>query len=202
MQSPKLWGRKKVVCAVDDSGLGACPTVRKNPFTNANIQPDMKNSALNRECVAQPATSLMPIEHPDGHRPFAPLAGRVKPGATAAQVAGSLATICLEINAVLSPIVGVRGVAALHSHSHHRCAASHAWLASLRDAPTINAGCETLVALLAQREPGEALSGGEAYLQTFHALLTSLLGPSLTERLLSTAWPPTISDPAAQHLSL
>lgn len=112
-----------------------------------------------------------------------------------------MAGLCQEIDAALSPIVGVRGVMALHTRSHHRCAASHAWMAGLRDAPAANAGCEALVALLAQREPGEALSGGDAYLQTFHDLLVSLIGPSLTERLLRTVWPPISSGTPAQDLS-
>jgi len=112
-----------------------------------------------------------------------------------------MAALCQEINAALSPIVGARGVAALHSRSHHRCAAQQVWMAGLRDVPTVKADCEALVALLAQREPDEALIGGEAYLQTFHDLLGSLIGPSLTERLLRAVWPSTSSGTPAQDMS-
>ncbi|CAN5164487.1 hypothetical protein BH11PSE10_BH11PSE10_17320 [soil metagenome] len=143
----------------------------------------------------------MSIENPERHRPVGPLASRVKSGATAAEIAVVMASLCHEISAALSPIVGARGVAALHNRSHHRCAASHAWMAALRDVAAVNAGCEGLVALLARQEPGEALSGGEDYLQTFHDLLLSLIGPSLTERLLRTVWPPISSGTAAQDMS-
>ena len=143
----------------------------------------------------------MPIESPERHHPVGPLASRVDRDATAAQIAAVTATLCQEITAVLSPIVGARGVAALHNRSHHLCAAGHTWMAGLRDATVPNTGCETLVALLAQCEPGEALIGGEAYLQTFHALVLSLIGPSLTERLLRTVWPPISSGNPAQDMS-
>ena len=143
----------------------------------------------------------MSIENPERHGPVGPLASRVERGATAAEIAAVMATLCQEINAALSPIVGGRGVAALHNRSHHLCANSHGWMAGLRDAPTSDAAFETLVALLAQREPGEALSGGEDYLRTFHDLLLSLIGPSLTERLLRTVWPPISSGTPAQDLS-
>ena len=115
-----------------------------------------------------------------------------------------MAVLCQDIMAALSPIVGVRGVAALHNRSHHLCAASHAWMAGLRDAAAVNAEgaiCKDLVALLAQRDRAEAMSAGEAYLQTFHDLLTSLIGPSLTERLLRKVWPAVSSATPAQEMS-
>ena len=112
-----------------------------------------------------------------------------------------MSALCHEINVVLSPVLGARGVVALFNRSDHLCAASQPWLAGLRDVPKLEAGCEALVALLAQREPDEALSSGEAYLQTFHDLLLSLIGPSLTERLLRTVWPPISSGTTAQETS-
>ena len=142
----------------------------------------------------------MSIETPERQHPVGPLESRVDRDATAAQIAAVMATVCEEITAALSPIVGARGVAALHNRSRHLCAAGHSWMAGLREATALNTGCETLVALMAQREPGEALICGEAYLQTFHALLESLIGPSLTERLLRTVWPPTSSGTPAQDL--
>ena len=53
-----------------------------------------------------------------------------------------------------------------------------------------SSGCDALRTLIKQREPSEALSGGEAYLQGFHDLLVSLMGASLAERLLQTVWMP------------
>jgi len=39
-----------------------------------------------------------------------------------------------------------------------------------------------LKSMLAQRSSDEAAAGGSAFFQTFHDLLASLVGPSLTER--------------------
>ena len=57
---------------------------------------------------------------------------------------------------------------------------------------------DTLLAWLAMRSPTEALESGDAYLQTFHDLLVTLIGSSLTERLLRTVWPSISSGTPAQ----
>jgi hypothetical protein len=57
--------------------------------------------------------------------------------------------------------------------------------------------------LLAQRSSEEAAAAGNGFLTTFHGLLSGLIGPSLTERLLRDVWdpasqphePPTAQDP-------
>ena len=153
---------------------------------------------LHRDPVAQPGLLNMSIESRERHHSAAPLTSRVQRGATATEIAIVMAALCQEINASLSPILGLRGVDALHNRNHHACATSHRWMASLCDAQASCSGCEALVALLKQREPSEALSCGEAYLQTFHDLLLSLIGPSLTERLLHNIWPSNSSGNPAQ----
>ena len=45
----------------------------------------------------------------------------------------------------------------------------------------------------------EALFFGEVMLTTFYELLTTLIGPSLTARLLSGVWEPFLSDPPSQE---
>ena len=119
------------------------------------------------------------------------LQSRVGRGATVVEIAAVMAALCQEVNAALSPIIGERGVAALHQSSHDFCASSRAWRLSHPDAlsASVSPGIELLVALQAQRDPGGALNVGEAYLETFYNLLVSLIGPSLTERLLITVWP-------------
>ena len=57
---------------------------------------------------------------------------------------------------------------------------------------------DALLAWLAMRSPTEALESGDAYLQTFHDLLVTLIGSSLTERLLRTVWPSISSGTPAQ----
>ncbi|ANI54767.1 hypothetical protein PDR5_30370 [Pseudomonas sp. DR 5-09] len=42
---------------------------------------------------------------------------------------------------------------------------------------------------------------GEVMLTTFYELLTTLIGPSLTARLLRDVWKPSLSDTSAQENS-
>jgi hypothetical protein len=55
--------------------------------------------------------------------------------------------------------------------------------------------------VLAQRSSAEAAAGGSTFLNTFHELLASLIGPSLTKRLLRSVWEPPSSGTAAQDTS-
>lgn len=58
-----------------------------------------------------------------------------------------------------------------------------------------------LVSLLAQRSSDEAAATGNCFLQTCHGLLCSLIGASLTERLLRTVWgtpEPSLKSPTPQ----
>ena len=52
-------------------------------------------------------------------------------------------------------------------------------------------------ATLASLGEAEAATVGAALLQSFHELLGSLVGPSLTERLLRSLWDRPLSDPPA-----
>lgn len=130
----------------------------------------------------------MPLERSSGNPATLPLESRVARDRTAADIAAGMAAICREINAALATIIGIGRADALHARSRHLCPASHAWVAGLDSASS--SGCDALEILLNQREPSEALSGGEAYLQVFHDLLVSLMGASLAERLLQTVWMP------------
>lgn len=130
-----------------------------------------------------------------GHRATAPLVYRIWDDSTAAEVADACAALWLELEAVLSPIIGVRGVIALGQRSLHLASATHPWLAVRQpDSPeTLDAAL--LVSLLAQRSSDDAVAAGDTFLQTFHGLLSSLIGASLTERLLRTVWGPPDPHP-------
>ena len=130
----------------------------------------------------------MPLERNSGNPATLPLESRVARDRTEAEIAAGMAAICREINAALAPIIGIGRVDALYARSRHLCTASHDWVAGLDSASS--SGCDALETLLKQREPSEALSGGEAYLQGFHELLVSPMGASLAERLLQTVWMP------------
>lgn len=122
--------------------------------------------------------------HSEGHTIVAPLAHRVQAGASAAQIASAVIGLWNEIDDALTPIIGTRGVVALYQRSLHLSMASHPWLA----VKTNGGGPVNLQTLLAQQSAADAAAGGSTFLHTFHSLLTSLIGASLTERLLRAAW--------------
>jgi len=122
-------------------------------------------------------------------RPWpAPLADRVSDGADAEQVADAIVAIWLEIDQVLHPIIGRRGVAALYDRSLHLTAVVYPWLAVGQPGIPATVDPSALRAALVQLTAAEAAAGGSALFHTFHELLASLVGVSLTDRLLSSVW--------------
>jgi len=131
----------------------------------------------------------------------APLAYRVTAGADAAQIAVAMGTLWQEIETALAPILGQQGVAALFGRSLHLTAKGHPWLAARHEAASSTMDLTALKAALSQQDSAEAASGGSALLRTFHELLSSLVGPSLTERLLRPVWAQPTSGSPAQDTS-
>ena len=130
----------------------------------------------------------MPLKSQESHRRPAPLSDRVSAGADAEQVADAVVAIWLDIEQALHPIIGHRGVAALYNRSIHLTAAAYPWLAI--DQPAVPAAVDPsgLRSALLQRAAAEAAAGGNALFQTFHELFVSLVGASLTDRLLGSVW--------------
>ncbi len=131
----------------------------------------------------------------------APLAGRVRDHSSAEQIAAACGALWMELDLALSPIIGPRGVTALGQRSLHLASAVHPWLASRQPGGPATLDSAMLVSLLAQRSSDETAAAADTFLQTFHELLTSLIGGSLTERLLRSAWgppEPTLNSPSAQ----
>jgi hypothetical protein len=124
----------------------------------------------------------------EGRKWSAPLADRVTDDASAEQVADAVVAICLEIDHALHPTIGHGGVAALFNRSLSLTAAAYPWLA--RDHPTVLAAFDpsSLKAVLVQQSSAEAAAGGHALFQSFRELLASLVGASLTDRLLRSVW--------------
>ncbi|HWH84845.1 MAG TPA: hypothetical protein VNU71_21675 [Burkholderiaceae bacterium] len=112
-----------------------------------------------------------------------------------AAVARKVGAACRAIDAALTPIIGHKGVEALCKRSLHVAARAHPWLAS----ESVGAGtAESLVSSLSAQGGVEAATGGAAFLQAFYDLLTSLLGASLTERLLRSIWIDFLDDTLPQ----
>jgi hypothetical protein len=131
-------------------------------------------------------------------RVAAPLAHRVGTDANAAQIADAVVAVWQEIDAALAPIVGQRGVAALYRRSLYLTRAAHPWLAGMHEGVETDMALAALKSVFRQQSSANAASGGSALFQTSHELLASLIGPSLTERLLRSVWANASSSPPAQ----
>jgi hypothetical protein len=127
-----------------------------------------------------------------------PLASRVESGADSKQIAAAVLSIWEEIDDALTPIVGPLGLVALYRRTVHLVAAQHPWLAGRDEGVLTDTDPAVLKSVLARRSSAEAEAGGNAFLNTFHELLASLIGASLTARLLRSAWEPPSSGTAAE----
>ena len=132
-------------------------------------------------------------------RPWAAtLARRVSDGANALDVAEAVGSSWRDIDLALIPVLGQGGVAALFKRSLHLASAAHPWLVLPADNPHEPSNLTVLKAALAQRPPADAAAGGGASLDAFTELLGSLIGPSLTERMLRPVWKNSTNTSSAQ----
>jgi hypothetical protein len=138
----------------------------------------------------------------EGQRIAAALAHRAGRDADAAQIADAVCATWQAIDAALSPVLGSRGVAALYKRSLYLTGAAHPWLALLHDGVQHTIELSALKPVIAQQTSADAAAGGNALLQAFYQLLASLVGPSLTERLLRSVWADSSSGAPAQDTSL
>lgn len=127
------------------------------------------------------------------------LANAADRGAAAFEVAALLVAEWQRIERALTPILGIRGVAALFGRSLNLAARAHPWLAAIAVPAQEGADPVALEAVFAGREVRELTLGGDALLSAFKELLVSLIGLSLTERLLAgTPQDDTSGDPAQE----
>lgn len=128
----------------------------------------------------------------------ASLAYRTGTKATAGQIADATVVAWQAIDAALVPIVGARGVAALYKRSLHLNRQAYPFLDPAFEGVQTSIDPALLQAALARQSADEAAATGAAVLHTFYELLATLVGPSLTERLLRSVWADFLSGPPAQ----
>ncbi len=109
-------------------------------------------------------------------------------GAPAAQIAGSVASTWRHVEESLTPILGPQGVVALYKRSLVLTSRSHSWLAPLVEAAPGAIDLAALTAAMTQQESNDAGRAGGELLETFYGLVNSLIGASLTHRLLRFMW--------------
>ena len=123
-------------------------------------------------------------------------------GGDGAQVAEIAIATLHAIDAALSPIISQRGVAALYKRSVHVTRADYPWLTTAYEGALAATGeFEPLRAALSQQSGPVAAAATAALLRAFHDLLVTLIGGSLTERLLGVIWDDHSSGNAAQDIS-
>ena len=120
----------------------------------------------------------------DAHGIQALLARRVGEGADPATIAAAAVSIWHEVDVALAQIIGKPGVAALYKRSLYLTLADHPCLVTAYEGSLRPGEFAGLEVALAQQTRVEASAAIIALLNTFHDLLTHLIGGSLLERLL------------------
>jgi len=127
----------------------------------------------------------------------APITAPAQDAADSRPVADAVVSLWTRIDLVLHPIVGHRGVAALYQRSLKLTSPAHPWLAVGVPGLLAEVDTEALHALLMRQTAAEAAEAGNAMFLEFRGLLASLVGSSLTHRLLRGIWgPPSAITPA------
>jgi hypothetical protein len=104
--------------------------------------------------------------------------------ADAELVADVAASTWREIHVALAPVIGPGGVAALYQRAQHLNRGAYPWLAAVHEDPLLPGEFAALQRALSLQTSAHIAAANGALLQSFSDLLTSLIGVSLTERLL------------------
>ncbi|KMM85461.1 hypothetical protein SAMN04490203_2123 [Pseudomonas taetrolens] len=131
----------------------------------------------------------------------ASLAHLVGSNADAERIAQAIISTLQDMDEALTPIIGQQGVAALYRRSLHLCTSTNPRLANTFDRVQPGMDLTALKSVIAEQSETDALFFGEVLLTTFYELLTTLIGPSLTARLLRGVWKPSLSDTLSQETS-
>ncbi len=123
-------------------------------------------------------------------------------GADASAIAKMAVSVWKDVGVALSPIIGQPGVAALFKRSLYLTRSAHPCLAIVLEDSTQPDELAALQTVLAQQVMATAEAANNALLQNFQDLLTSLIGLSLTERLLRPVWDKPSSGQAEQDTTL
>ena len=106
----------------------------------------------------------------------------------ASMVAEATLNIWHQITAWLAPVIGARGVEVLFSRSLHLTSSAFPWLVNAGDHGDNAALLAGLRACLTGSAANVATEASYTLLVTFTELLSTLIGESLTERLLRPVW--------------
>ena len=105
-------------------------------------------------------------------------------GASARAIAERNSATWRHFDTMLSPIIGHGGVAALYRRSLFLVRADHPWLPGAHDGALDPVEFAELESAIAEQTAHDAKVATETLVNNFRDLLSDLVGPALTERLL------------------
>lgn len=126
------------------------------------------------------------------------LAYKVTQGENSLHVADTVTLAWRRIDEALSPLIGQRGVAGLYQRTLHVTGIDYPWLAICYKGIAHEMNLDDLNRVLIQQSTMEAANAGAMLLQTFYDLLSSLIGSTLTARLLRDVWRSSSGSSSAQ----
>ncbi|MHC8400603.1 hypothetical protein ACYZTX_14275 [Pseudomonas sp. MDT1-17] len=143
----------------------------------------------------------MSTESEEGRRIVASLALRVKHVADIDQVADVIITMLRDTDASLVPIIGPKGVAALYRRSLHLSTSLHPCLLDTYIPLADPLDLIDLNAILILQNRNDAIFFCQELLKALYELLATLIGSSLSRRLLLDVWDNDLSAPPSQETS-
>lgn len=116
------------------------------------------------------------------------LAHRTKRDSDANHIAEIAISLCGEIQGALRPVVGDRGVAALFTRAVYLTSLTHDWFGLAHKSIGTDFELDSWKLVIAGRSRQEVFASASDFFKSFQELLDSLIGASLTERLLRPLW--------------
>lgn len=138
-------------------------------MTSLYTHTDGRNTTMHVEGASERATATWPAAE----------------GADVGQIACSAVSTWCKINDALAPVIGQRGVAALYERSLYLVRAEYPWLTPVHERGLELGAFRPLQAAMALQTRSAATATQGALLHAFAGLLSSLIGRSLTDRLLA-----------------
>ena len=161
---------------------------------------DVPDVDTRNRAVASDLPALQPMTAAPKHR-FADAIGR-RAGADAG--GGAVADAALEmwrgVADALTPVVGGRGVMALLHRSVFVAGREYPYLTQTLEPGSRDVNVDGLRLALEAQATAEAINGSAALFAAFDALVASMIGLALTERLLAPVWDLPSSGEAAQDV--
>lgn len=129
------------------------------------------------------------LNHETIRRKLAQCAGEA---ADASAVAEAAISTWHAVSLRLAPVIGVQGVDVLFRRSLHLTGKTFPWMVIAGYQASNKVLLDSLQVRVAGCEAALAIEASATLLETFTGLLASLIGESLTERLLAPVWAPPL----------